>query len=78
MTVLSGNYEDKAGNRIVAFLQDQPFIYMQYLEAGIPRELPIGKKTIGPPPEKSILEGTNKAWEQYKNGKGTRVTARIN
>jgi hypothetical protein len=24
VTVLSGNYEDKAGNRIVAFLQDQP------------------------------------------------------
>jgi hypothetical protein len=43
--------------------------------ADIPRALPIGKKIICTPSEKDFLEGTDKAWEQYKKGKGTRVTS---
>jgi hypothetical protein len=43
--------------------------------ADIPRALPMGKKIICHPSEKDFLEGTDKAWEQYKKGKGTRVTS---
>jgi len=43
--------------------------------ADIPRALSIGKKITCPPSEVDILEGTDKAWEQYKKGKGTRVTS---
>ena len=43
--------------------------------ANIPGELPIGKKITCPPSDEDILEGTDKAWEQYKKGKGTRVTS---
>lgn len=46
------------------------------MAADIPRELPVSRKTTRSSSEKEdILKGTDEAWEQYKKGKGTRVTS---
>ncbi len=46
------------------------------MAADIPRELPVSRKTARTPSEKEdILKGADEAWEQYKKGKGLRVTS---